>query len=242
VGSVKARLTKWAHEAGWVSRREPWNREAQRVIESYVRKLYEGEYRTVPAVAEACARELRRRAVAGKLGRRVRPDVVRGELRRRTQRLGLPRHRADWHSGELRTLEAYARRVGCGDFSSWRKASVACRAELQHFWARSASGSSVSVRVPAGRGIAAIHGRMLKLVHELGLPGPERRLWTLPEEKAVAGWVRWYDKYRTPTKRGPLGTATSGLQEELEERGFRRTVSSCRQRLKDAWLRLHGMA
>jgi len=239
--SIRTRLLKWAHEAGWVSRQEPWNREAQRVIEGYIRKLYEGEYRTVPAVAEACTRELRRRAVAGRLGRRVRLDVVHRELARRTKRLRLPRHRANWHSGELRILEAYARRVGRGDFLSWRKAAVACHAELQRFWARSARGSSENVRALAGRGIAATHGRMLILAHELGLPGPERRLWTPPEEKVVAGWVRWYDKYRTPTKRGPLGTAASGLWEELEERGFRRTVSSCRERLKDGWLLIHGL-
>ena len=82
---------------------------------------------------------------------------------------------------------------------------------------------------------------MLKLAHDLHLPGPERRVWTARENRAVASWIRWYDRYRTPRKRGPLGVAASGLQEELENMGFTRKVSACCERIKLGWLQMHGL-
>ncbi len=240
--AVRTRLLRWAHEAGWTSFLEPWSPVAQRVIKKYLRRLYTGEFRSVPAAAAECTRELRRLPVTMKTGRPAETDAVLRELTKQAQRMRLPRHRTDWHPGELRILEAYARRVGRGDFSGWHEAAVACRKELQGFWTRATRRSPVAVRRPAGRGVPGIHGKMLRLAHELHLPGPERRAWTEREDQAVASWVRWYDRYRTPRKRGPLGVAASGLQEELENKGFARTVSACRERLRNGWLQMHGLA
>jgi len=239
---IRSHLLGCAHAAGWTSFLEPWSPAAQRVIKRYLRRLYTGEFRSVPAAATECTRELRYLPAKMKMGRPARTDAVLRELTRQARRLSLPRHRTYWHPGELRIIEAYARRVGRGDFASWREAAVACRKELEGYWTQATRRSPVAVRRPAGRGVPGIHGKMLKLAHELHLSGPNRRAWTERESQVVASWVRWYDRYRTPRKRGPLGVAASGLQEELENKGFTRTVIACRTRLKNGWLQMHKLA
>jgi hypothetical protein len=114
--------------------------------------------------------------------------------------------------------------------------------ELDRLYAVAGSRSPIRARRLAGRRFPSVHDKMIKVAHELGLRGPEHRFWTSKEERIHRGWLRWYDRFRTARGLGPLRAAADGLQEELEEQGFRRTVSACRGHIKEGWLRLHGLA
>ncbi len=179
---------------------------------------------------------------------RTRPRTlyaVAREMDARARSLGLPRPHATWTKEETEIVLKYARAVDSGEPPSWRKAARLCLTELDRLYSVAGRRSPIRARRLAGRGFLPVHSKMIAMAHEHGLRGPERpRLWSPAESKVFEQWLRWYDRYRSSGRRHrtALGTAASGLQEELEEKGFVRTVSACRGRLKNQWLVSQGLA
>ncbi len=250
--AVKVRLTRWAHRAGWARFHAPWSDQESAVLDNYLRALHEGRYANVSSAARDCVRELA--LLHSRMCRRspmrygqTRPRTTYATLRelaRRATCLNLPRLHARWTKAETDVAVKYARAVDSGQFPSWNAATRPCMAELGRLYAVAGRRSPIRARRLAGRGLTSVHWMIGTVAHRLGLRGPERpRAWSPEEGRVFEQWLHWYDRYRSAGRsRSALGTAASGLQEELEEKGFRRTVVACRARLKDGWLLLHGLA
>ena len=152
----------------------------------------------------------------------------------------------DWTKEETAVVLRYARAVDRGEFPSWRRAARECLAELGRLYTATGRRSAIHARRLVGRSLSSVHEKVILTAHQHGLRGPEKpRLWSPAEGRVFEQWLRWYDRYRSARRRlrpSPLATASTGLQEELDERGFKRTVSACRTRLKNGWLQMHGLA
>jgi hypothetical protein len=56
-------------------------------------------------------------------------------------------------------------------------------------------------------------------------------------------WLRWYKGHKRNRRNSPLTQAALGLQDDLAERGFRRSLDACRTRLGEyygTWKQVHG--
>jgi hypothetical protein len=219
-----------------------------RIIDRYVRALYEGRYRFARAAAAACADELAgmsRRAELG-VARRRRPRsvvAVHDVLSRRASSFRLPRYKTDLSPEELALIERYARGVERGEYRSWAEAARACSSELQQVYAAAARRSPLPLRRVSGHSPATVLIRMLGLSRQLGLRGPRQHLWSAAEIKVLDSWLRWYERRRGDRRQtGLLRQATEGLQEDIENLGSHRTLSACECKLLFWRRRLHGVA
>jgi hypothetical protein len=253
LNGIKARVIRWAHRNGWVRSNIPWNDREYAVLDMYVRALHEGRYARVRSAAKDCAVELKAlhhreaKQLSERYGR-TRPRTqyaVAREIDVRARSLGLPRPHATWTKAETEIVLKYARAVDSGAVPSWRKAARICLTDLDGLYSVAGRGSPIHVRRLAGRGFIPVHNKMIAVAHKHGLRGPVKPLpWSPAESKVFDQWLRWYDRYRSAgrRRRSVLSTASTGLHEELEEKGFTRTAGACRERLKNGWLEMYGLA
>ena len=236
--TVAGCIRQKCHDLGVPVSRRPWTKDEDKLARRYAREWVEGRYRSGTKAAEACARELGRlRSVhdrpRGVLDAQARIDAF-------AFRLGYPHPYADWTNPEKAILERHARGVLAGRHRSAAAAAAACHRELTEYYGQLREAGRL--RSLAGRSAGTVLGRMHERVRELGRRGPPNHRWSDEEKKAAAGWLIWYDRHRAPGKRGLLGAAASGLQDELESKGFTRTAGACRGRLGNGWLQMHGLA
>jgi hypothetical protein len=225
------RVRYWALKSGQSLRRDPWNRRELAVLNRHVQALFDGKYRYMRDATDGCWRELQRL----RLSRRPRTlSAVREHLVPFVTRRRLPRFRALWTQAEDAVIERYARAVESGRYRSWSRAAFASVDGLNRLYAR--LGQSRTIRVEH-RSSSPILGRMLKIVHRLGIKGPVRRLWSEAENRVLRDWLSWYMRRRGTRRLSPMQTAAEGVQEDLAAIGFARTCGACRIRLKQEAMR-----
>ena len=248
LGAVMARLRELVHTKG-LQKYWRWNKAERRVVQRYLKALYAGRFRYIRQAADACAREMRRRLNRTNVHRGAsfstapyRSDSAVYEVMVQiVMRLGLPRYKGETTRAEQRLFEKYARGVSQGRFRDCLEASRACAAELRRLHADAGRSSALTITRMAGRSPRGLRNHILLAARRLRLHIPRGR-WTEDEIKVVCGWVRWYERYRRVWRMAPLRTAASGLQEELESIGSRRTQLSCQWRILTERRRLLGMA
>ena len=243
--TVCSRLRRLAHTLGWSLQRRNWDARESVVLRRYARAVIEGRHRDAPSAARACRRELEQLASRWHNEKQVPPRTIGGiemKLGELVTRTGLARSGTRLTSTDLRTVERYARAVSRGEYGHWSEAARACVAELNQKHNAAAVGNPLRVRKVGGRSVLTIHGRIIKVAHLLNLPGPRRFLWTDTEKRVCAAWARWYDRHRMALRRlGAWKEAASGAQEELENSGYKRTVSACAGMIRKMRMRAEGM-
>lgn len=246
--TVEGRICGLMNASG-LQRLRRWNKAEQQVMNRYVRALYAGRFRHVRPAANACARELQERfgRSTGSAGSGFGPagcrssDAVHQAMTQVVMRLGLPRHQGDTTSAERLLFEKYARSVYDGKFRNCFVASQACAGELRLLYKEAAKRYAPVITTLAGRTPRSIQYQIVEAVHRLKLHIPGSR-WTEEENKLVREWLRWYERHRLARRLTPLRTAVSGLSEDLENIGSRRSRRSCEWRVLTEHHRLHGMA
>jgi hypothetical protein len=157
---------------------------------------------------------------------------VSSRLQQEAKRTFVPRFRSVMTAEESALVERYARAVDAGEYDCWKAAARACRDEMMRRARDQTRSYGLSARGIAGHSLHTVHTRMLDLSRRLKLRGPRRVLWTEPELRRCASWVRWLDRHRAGRRRMRIFTeAASGLQEELQRIGCDRTLSACKHRL-----------
>jgi hypothetical protein len=217
----------------------PWTPEEEAIRDRYVAAIVEGQFRTTKHAATRCTAELlrlhrrMRKAApdryAGTLPRSC--DAVLNELSDRARNLGLPRYANKWTVQETRAIERHARGVPSGRYKSWLEAARACHAELKKLHRRIRLGSPVALQALPERKLVEVHKHIIIVSHKLGLEGPRRVLWTAAENVVCDRWVSWYERHRRIRRFKPLSEAVLGFQEELDQVGSARSLSSCRNQL-----------
>ncbi len=204
----------------------PWTPAENRVLNRYLRRLFESRYQYPQEAARDCFREL---------GGSRSYKAVLYRLRTQAPRVGLPRYHSHLTTVEERFVERYALKVHHGILPHWLAAARQCLAAIQRRTARLARTGPLRLRRPPSHTLDTIHLAILKLAHRRGLRGPRNPHWTAVEDKMAANWVKWYDRYRTVRRLAPLKQAGEGLHGELAEKGFQRSVSACRARVSLKW-------
>lgn len=217
----------------------PWRPEEQAIRDRYVAGIVEGRFRTTKEAATRCTAELlrlhrrMRKAAsdryAGTLPRSY--DAVLSELSDRARNLGLPRYGNRWSIQETRAIERHARGVPSGRYKSWLDAARGCHAELKKLHRRIRLSSPVALRALPERKLVEVHKHIITVSNKLGLEGPRRILWTAAENVVCDRWVSWYERHRRIRGFKPLSEAVIGFQEELDQVGSTRSLSSCRNQL-----------
>jgi len=204
-----------------------WTRAELRVLNRHIRMLYAARPLTLTQVCEACSRELGGRRTADAVRTRLKPLVAQAKS---------PRYHGFRLPYERELMEGYARRMGQGEFASWRVAAAECHKELQLRQAglsRSAPGDRASSTY--GRSVRDVEASMMAFARRLGLREPRYIRWTAEEDQLVEGWRRWYNRYRRVRRLAPLKQAAEGLQEDLSDKGFRRSFAACSARICGYW-------
>ena len=247
LSAVRHRIRELARAMG--RQKAPrWTRPERRVVDRYLRALYAGRFRYIRPAAEACANDLNRRfgqgavragSSDGSAGRHS-ATAVYHTMVHAVMRLGLPRFRGETTPAERRLFEKYARAVSRGGFSDCTEASRACALELGRLNARAGRCSALAAAKLAGRSQPGILSQILLAVGRLNLHIPGGK-WQEDENRLLQQWLNWYERHRRVRRLQPLRTASSGLQEELENLGSRRTRMACQQRLLDEYHRHVGL-
>ncbi|MFO7675131.1 MAG: hypothetical protein R6X12_02265 [bacterium] len=217
-----------AHELGLPKLKHEWTPAERRALNRHLRLLFEGRHKFSDDAAQACFREL---------GGSRTYKAVRFALRTEATRTGLPRSHSWLTKTEERLVERYAMMVHNGALPHWRAAAEQCLAAIGRRVARLARTGPLKLRRLPSHTLDTIHMAILNLAHQRGLRGPRNPHWTAAEQKLAAGWVKWYDRYRRVRRLAPLKQASEGLQAELADRGFHRSVAACSARVKSEWER-----
>jgi hypothetical protein len=229
-----------AHALGWPGVFGAWSAAEKAVLKRYLNGLLGGRYRYVHEAAHACARELEELSRRPGRGARdhsgaVHPRSVAtllGRLQQEAKRTSVPRFRSQMTTKESALVEEYAREVDRGHYDTWKAAAKACADELRRTAETAARIRGWRVPKIAGHSLRTIHARILDISRRLKLRGPRRVLWTEPELRRCASWIRWLDRHRAGRRRMRIFTeAASGLQEELQRMGCDRTLNACKHRL-----------
>ena len=221
-----------------------WSPPEDRVASRYARALGEGRYRTSTAAAADCLQELSRlksKAVQARVKTRTAGNVAH-RIRKLADRLPVPRPNGRWTAEENRILRHFTHAVLKGGYAGPTPAFEPFYSALNRHYARLRAGSELSLGAVGGRTKAAAFRKLDLAVQKLGWHGRPAPRWTAVENRASHVWLRWYDSHRPPGRRGPISQAAEGLQEELDQLGYRRTVSACKGHLREQYRRLHGAA
>jgi len=240
--SVYEHLVAVAHSLGWSRQSYGWASWENRTLRRYARALIEGRFSDAPGAARACRNELIRLARDRTSGE-PRPTRTVGaivlKMKSLVARTRLARNRSRLSHEELGVIERYARCVGDGEYDSWKDAARACATEINRKANAAALRSPLRVRKAKGHSMHTIHTRILEIAHRLKLRGPRRILWTDREERICAAWIRWYERHRSaPRHRGVWTETISGMQEELENAGFSRSLTACDSKIYK--MRMHA--
>ena len=236
------RMLMEAHTLGWPRAFGPWTVAEEAVFKRHLNGLLTGSYQCVHEAAHVCACEL------AELSKR-RPAVVHprsvvsllSRLQQEAKRTAVPRFRSHMTEKEDGLVEQYARAVDRGEYDSWKAAAKACRDEMMGLSLTAVRRRGLCTRGIAGHSLHTIHTRMLDISRSLMLRGPRRVLWTEPELRRCASWVRWFDRHRAGRRRMRIfSEAAVGLQEELDVLGSSRTLGACRRRLYKSWCETRG--
>lgn len=215
-----------AREMGLPTVEREWTVAEKRVMKRHMRLLFAGRYDYARDAAQACFREL---------GGSRTYKAVWFALRTEATRIGLPRFHSRLTRIEEQLVERYALKVHQGLLPHWRAAAEQCHAAILRRMARLAKTGPLKLRRPPSHTLDTIHVAILKVAHKRGLRGPRNPHWTAAEDKILAGWLKWYGRYRHVRRLTPLRQAAEGLQHDLAEKGFDRTVGACRNRISTAW-------
>jgi hypothetical protein len=244
--SVYEHVITTAHSLGWSRQSYGWASWESRALRRYSRALIEGRFSDAPTAASACRQELVRLARDRSNGELRPPRTVGAivlKMKDLVARTRLARNRSRLSRGELRIVERYARAVDRGEYDNWKDAARACVTELNRKVNAAAVRSPLRVRKAKGHSMHTIHTRILDVAHRLKLRGPRRVLWTDAEERVCAAWMRWSDRHRTALRhRGVWSETLAGMQEELENAGYRRSLAACESKVRDMRMRAYGVA
>ena len=221
-GGVYWTVLNEARSAGLGHLKEYWTPAEQRVLNRYLRLLFEGQYRYAADAARDCTEAL---------GGSRSFKAVLFALRTRATQTKLPRFHSQLTEEEQRIVEAYALKVHEGKLPHWLAAAKRCREELQRRADRAGRNGELRLRRTQQHALLTIHMAILKIAHDRNLRGPRNPHWTEAEDRPVGRWVSWYDRYRLVRRLKPLKQAAESLTDELAEAGFQRTPGACKARL-----------
>jgi len=211
-----------AHAMGIPKLKSTWTPKEKRVLNRYLQWLFEGRYNNSHEAARDCCRAL---------GGSRTYKAVRHAIATRTACSALPMWHGCLRSHEQRLVERHALMVHRGQLSDWLVAARQCKVAIDRANQRLARTAGLKPRCPPSRPLGSIHQAILRLAHERGLRGPRNLRWTATENKLAAAWIRWFDRYRLVHRLKPLLQASEGLENDLADRGFQRTVGACRARV-----------
>ncbi len=215
-------LHSTAHAMGVPKLKDEWTPAENRVLNRYLRRLFEGRYRSSHEAARDC-----HRAMGGSRTYKA----VRFAILTRATSSALPRWRGRFRSSEQRLVERYALKVHRGLLPDWLTAARQCSAGMQRLSQRLVGTGDIRPRCVTCHPLGSIHQSILRLAHKRALHGPRNPRWSATEEKIAAGWVRWYGRYRHVVRLKPMQQAAEGLQSELADKGFQRTIGACKARI-----------
>ena len=230
----------------WLGVRSPapkWTLQEEEVAAKYARALVEGSYRTATAAAVDCRKELtptKDSAIQGRMKTKTAGNVAR-RIIVLANRIPVPRPNGRWTTWETRIIARFAQAVVTGRYAGPTPAFGPCFSALNRGYARLRTATQTPLRSVGGRTKAAVYRRLDKAVRKLGWHGPTWPRWTAEENRICRGWVRWYESHRRG-RRGPVSQAAEGLQEELDQLGFRRSVSACTGHIYALYHRPQGLA
>jgi hypothetical protein len=227
--AVNARLQEYVRAMG-LERYPRWRETDERLYRRYLELLIEGRYKRVRDAAEACAVQFRR--LHGRVRERS-ATAIYTRMNHEVSRLGLPRFKGETTPEEQRLIEVYARAADRGEYRNWLLAAEACLAQLRQLYLRARRAGPVQVRRVSGHTLSTVHSRLIETAHRLGLLGVGGRDWTRDEQKVCDAWVKWYERHRRAVRPPMWRDAAEGLQEELQQRGYGRTVCACKSRLQE---------
>ncbi|MBM3314523.1 hypothetical protein FJY71_01590 [candidate division WOR-3 bacterium] len=215
-------LSRELRAAGVPALERTWSAADLRVLERHLRMVYSGRLRTVRDAAVACS---------GALGGRHRPETVRERLKPLVAATGLPRCHGFMLPWELKLVERHARRAAQEEPPDWTAAAEACRRDMNRRQAALSRSTHGFVRPDYARSATLVRAAILRMALKLGLRRRVRFRWSPEEHRMMMSWVKWYRRYRGVRRLRPRAQAAEGLQEELADRGFRRSVNACALRL-----------
>jgi hypothetical protein len=230
---IRWTLTNEARSMGMPRLTAAWSPAENRILNRYLRLLFERRGYCATEAARDCHRAL---------GGSRSYNAVLVVLRTRAARVGLPRSHSYLTGEELRVAERYALKVHNGLLPSWWAAAQQCHTDLQSRTARAGRASKLGLRRATTHTFDTIRRAISRIAHSRNLHGPRKPHWSETEDRLVKGWVNWYDRYRHAQRLRPLKQAAEGLSEQLDEAEFHRTVSACKSRLILLWRQQHGAA
>jgi hypothetical protein len=220
---------------GVPAREQEWTKSELKVLDRHVRMLHCGRHWTVTDMAEECSRAL---------GGRRSPEAIRGRVKPMLSRIGLPRFHGFGEPFERELIERYARSVTTDDLGAWHAAGEACHKELEAAYAQRALTATGGASPDYGRTAVRTCRELLRVAASLGLHIPrDQRRWSEAENRICESWGRWLRGHRANRRNAPLTQAAEGLIDDLADKGFRRSLAACRQRLgeyNEHWRLAHG--
>jgi len=202
---------------------QEWTKAELKVLDRHVRMLHCGRPWTVTDMAEECSRAL---------GGRHSPQAIRGRVKPMLRHVGLPRYHGFSEPFERELIERYARGVTTDDPVAWHAAGEACHKEIEAEYARRARTATDGASPDYGRTPARTYAELLRVAAKLALHTPrDQRRWSEEEDRICESWGRWLRGHRANRRNAPLTQAAQGLLDDLTDKGFRRSLSACSQRL-----------
>ena len=220
---------------GVPAREQQWTKADLEVLDRHVRMLHCGRQWTVTDMAGECSRAL---------DGRHSPGAIRDRVKLTIRQIGLPRFHGFSEPFERELIEQYARKAAAGELGSWHAAGEACHLEIEAEYARRAQTAPQGASSDYGRTVERTCRELRRLANKLGLRTPQdHRPWSEEENRMFESWRRWYKGHKRNRRNSPLTQAALGLQDDLAEKGFLRTLGACRNRLGEyvvAWRLAHG--
>jgi hypothetical protein len=220
---------------GVPAREQEWTKADLEVLDRHVRMLHCGRQWTLTDMTRECSRAL---------GGRHSPMAVRNRAKPILRQTSLPRFHGFSEPFERELIEQYARRAATGELGSWHAAGEACHRELEAEYARRAQTMPGGASRDYGRPAERTCRELLHVANKLGLRTPhDQRRWSDEENRMFESWRRWYRSHKRNRRNSPLTQAALGLQDDLAEKGYRRSLDACRTRLGEygkAWRLVHG--
>jgi hypothetical protein len=245
--TVRNQISLRAHKLGWSWSAKRWRPDEQRIVERHVRDLTGSGRPSISQAARDCRAELG--SLHKRLGEESRSQrsyrrrtflTIRSYLEKWSRDKGR-RTSPVWTSQEDEIAVRYARALLDGRYAEAHTATRDCWRDLARLRRRWRTDEPGRFKRTLPRTLGATYSHVCRLAHRLNERWPKTR-WTDAEMKLCRQWIRWYDKHRGVRRLRPLVTVASGLQEELERLGSRRTFTACRARFWKEWKRQQGAA
>jgi hypothetical protein len=220
---------------GVPAREQEWTKADLKVLNRHVRMLHCGRQWTLTDMTRECSRAL---------DGRHSPMAVRSRVKPMLRQTGLPRFHGFSEPFERELIEQYARKAAAGELSSWHAAGVACHRELEAEYVRRARSAPGGASRDYGRPAERTCRELVHVANKLGLRTTrDQHRWSEEENRMYESWLRWYKGHKRNRRNSPLTQAALGLQDDLAEKGFRRSLDACRNRLGEyvvTWRLVHG--